>query len=665
MVVNGVAWPKMSVEPRRYRLRLLNGCDSRFLVVRFETGPEILDFTVIGNDQGLISPITKTSLLMETGSRYDIIVDFTGREGAQIIMTNIGGDEPFKGEIPGPEVFAHTKKIMAFNVELTLSGGVANVPIDFPATGPNPPVLVNQTPSRIRKVALFEGTDEFNRLQPVLGTAEPGDVDWPDDSSECAPSCDEGSCTPGCGFYGTGANDCPLECEGCPYHCAGLDGPMEGSIAWHSPTTENPDLGAIEEWEIWNVSPDAHPIHLHLVHFEVISRHDIIYDEHLPGDGDPTDPDFDPIVDPDTFIPDGDGIYLVPQAVVQHNGAIGAGQKIVFPPAGGCTDEKCYSVLPTNPDGFVDALVDGTRKDMLTALPNQVTKIRAKFDKPGRYVWHCHILSHEDHEMMRVLFVGDGSISRGGGGAQGDPHFKTWHGQHFDYHGECDLILLQSSSFGSGLGLDVHIRTQVRRGMSFISSAVLRIGTDVLEVASQGAYYLNGVAGADLPAEFSGFQFSHTQPADQQHVFDVYLGGRERIKIKTFKDFVSVLIEQGQHENFGDSVGLMGDFEMGQMIARDGETVLDDPNAYGQEWQVLNSDPKLFVTARLPQHPQVCTLPSPMEEIRGLRRRLSESSIDELAAAEACADWGENKDDCIFDVLTTGDIEMAVVGSYN
>jgi hypothetical protein len=205
---------------------------------------------------------------------------------------------------------------------------------------------------------------------------------------------------------------------------------------------------------------------------------------------------------------------------------------------------------------------------------------------------------------------------------QGDPHFKTWRGHHFDYHGECDLVLLQSSTFESGLGLAVHIRTQIRHGMSFISSAALRIGADVLEVASQGVYYLHGVAGADLPAEFSGFAFSHTQPTDKQHVFDVHLGGREHIKIKTYKDFVSVLIEKGQEKHFGDSVGLMGDFEMGQKIARDGETVLDDVNAYGQEWQVLATERTLFQVARFPQHPQACTIPPPAEESRGLRRRL-------------------------------------------
>jgi hypothetical protein len=251
------------------------------------------------------------------------------------------------------------------------------------------------------------------------------------------------------------------------------------------------------------------------------------------------------------------------------------------------------------------------------------------------------------------------------GGCQGDPHFKTWRGKHFDFHGECDLVLLHSSAFESGLGLDVHIRTKIRRDMSYISSAALRIGSDVLEVESQGVYYLNGVLSAALPAELSGIAFSHTQPNDKQHVFEVHLGGRERIKLKTYKDFVSVLIEQGRNEHFGDSAGLMGDFRLGHMIARDGKSVIDDANAFGQEWQVLDTEPSLFQTVRLPQHPQqVCTLPPPMQASQ-LRRRLSESSsVDELAAEKACAHWGEGKDDCVFDVLMTGDLEMAVVGAY-
>jgi hypothetical protein len=258
-------------------------------------------------------------------------------------------------------------------------------------------------------------------------------------------------------------------------------------------------------------------------------------------------------------------------------------------------------------------------------------------------------------------FFGEGPP---GGGAQGDPHFKTWKGQHFDFHGECDLILLQSKEFESGLGLDVHIRTHMRRDMSYISTAALRIGTDVLEVKSQGVYYLNGVAGADSPSEFGGFEFLHSQPTDKQHVFEVHLGGRERIKVKTYKDFVSVLFEQAELKHFGKSVGLMGDFRMGHMISRDGKTIIDDANAFGQEWQVLDSEPKLFNTVRFPQHPQMCTMPTPAQATSQLRRRLSESSVGELAAEKACEHWGKGKDDCVFDVLTTGDLEMAVVGAY-
>jgi hypothetical protein len=249
-------------------------------------------------------------------------------------------------------------------------------------------------------------------------------------------------------------------------------------------------------------------------------------------------------------------------------------------------------------------------------------------------------------------------------GTDGDPHFKTWRGDHYDYHGECDLVLLHSAEFQAGLGLDVHIRTKFRRDMSYISSAVLRIGSDVLEVESQGIYYLNGVAGAALPAEFSGFAFSHTQPTDTQHVFEVHLGGSEKIYVKTYKDFVSVLIEEGQSKHFGDSIGLMGDFEYGVKLSRDGKTVIDDANAFGQEWQVLDTEPSLFQRDRLPQYPLECTLPTPMQASQ-LRRRLAEtSSADELAAEKACEHWGDGKDDCVFDVLVTGDLEMAIVGAY-
>jgi hypothetical protein len=80
--------------------------------------------------------------------------------------------------------------------------------------------------------------------------------------------------------------------------------------------------------------------------------------------------------------------------VIQHNGLVGNGFRIV---------NKTYGANVPQPAGYVE----NAPKDMVTALPSQVTRIKATFDKPGRYVWHCHILSHEDHEMMRILYVGD------------------------------------------------------------------------------------------------------------------------------------------------------------------------------------------------------------------------------------------------------------------
>jgi FtsP/CotA-like multicopper oxidase with cupredoxin domain len=383
MVVNGIAWPKEEVEPRRYRMHLLNGCDSRFMVIRFRVAGNAADenttipgdgayvpFYVIGSDQGLassISPIFGPNgyLVFEPGSRYDIIVDFTNYTDKRIIMENIGADEPFNGEITGPGPFTETDRIMAFDVVLDRDEDIPNVNPTGISFGPDV-----GTPTRTRKVALFEGRDEYERLQPLLGTAEPAvsfngkPINWPNTQ---------------------------------PYIDAGLVGQMEGAIAWHSPVTENPKLNTTEEWEIWNGTGDAHPIHLHLVHFEIFSRKAIKWDT-ATGDG---ETEFgrvaDPIGMPGSPQPNNDGTYLVVQPVVQHNGAIGSGFRFA-----NLTTDDGIDVNLTSAEGYVE----NARHDMVTALPDQVTIIRAKFDKPGRFVWHCHILSHEDHEMMRTLYVG-------------------------------------------------------------------------------------------------------------------------------------------------------------------------------------------------------------------------------------------------------------------
>ena len=334
MVVNGKIWPKQEVEPRNYRMRLLNGTDSRFMVVRFRAvaagatdltnAEDPLLFYVIGSDQGLASAATRTdTLVFEPGSRYDIVFDFgdPDLDGKRIIMENIGGDAPFGGDYGddlGTDDFfpdRQTDRIMAFDVILPKNGSILDSfdPDEIQNTNVEVPGPVVQVP---RKVALFEGKDEFGRLQPLLGAYVGGQ--WK-------------------------------------------------ALPWHEPTTETPELGTTEVWEIYNFTGDAHPVHLHLVHFEVLGRNAITFDS---DEGDPG------------------------QEVHQHNGEFGVAPAVTNVFVGAAVDL-----------GSSDGYVENTPKDMVTALPDQVTKIRAKFDKPGRYVWHCHILSHEDHEMMRVLQV--------------------------------------------------------------------------------------------------------------------------------------------------------------------------------------------------------------------------------------------------------------------
>jgi hypothetical protein len=98
---------------------------------------------------------------------------------------------------------------------------------------------------------------------------------------------------------------------------------------------------------------------------------------------------------------------------------------------------------------------------------------------------------------------------------------------------------------------------------------------------------------------------------------------------------------------FEGSLGLLGDWSTGSMIGRDRSTEIKDAEEYALEWQVRDTEPMLFSSARYPQFPTVCTAPEKL-----LGKRLGDSHMKE-AAEKACAAWDEDKDDCIFDVMAT------------
>jgi hypothetical protein len=134
--------------------------------------------------------------------------------------------------------------------------------------------------------------------------------------------------------------------------------------------TELIRLNDTEQWDIINTTVDAHPMHLHQVAFQLIDREDIKVKGTDPATGEP--------------------ILDVTYAGVLP-GPLTAPDYVVTQPAGS-------TIAPP-------AAHEAGWKDTIMCPPGKVTRVKAKFDIPGFYVWHCHILSHEEHDMMRPFIV--------------------------------------------------------------------------------------------------------------------------------------------------------------------------------------------------------------------------------------------------------------------
>jgi FtsP/CotA-like multicopper oxidase with cupredoxin domain len=310
IMVNGNTWPFLNVEQRRYRFRVLNGCQSRFLILDFTNIPGV-EVWAIGNEGGfLAAPLNLTAdngnrLLMGLAERADLIVDFTNVPQGDYVLANIGPDEPFGGGEP-PDAFDvadpdTTGQIMRFVVGAALTVDASTPPqfLVLPAMAPLPPAIVT------RRLALIEKMSEFYADAPaeaLLGTVI-------------------GDPTAGPATF--------------------------AAHEWGAEITENPAVGATEVWEMYNTTGDAHPMHIHETAFEIVDRQNIIIDEDAQ------------------------------QVQVDSASA------------------------PTPPEPWETGV-----KDTVIAYPGQVTRVRAQFNVAGQYVWHCHIVEHEDNEMMRPYRIG-------------------------------------------------------------------------------------------------------------------------------------------------------------------------------------------------------------------------------------------------------------------
>ncbi len=317
ILVNGKAWPKLEVEPRKYRFRLLNGSDSRFYVLEFRNSDdEEYDegtghsFLQIGTDDGLLArPVALNQLLIAPGERMDLVVDFTGFDGESLYLRNFGPDEPYGGGEPDDDFDvadqSSTGQMMRFDVTEPFNENVPNARVkEMSRLSRNIMPLIQE--GAARSLVLFEGSDEYGRLMPMLGTLD------------------------------------------------------EGSLTWSDAITENPMMNDTEVWEVYNATGDAHPVHLHLVAFQIINR------QSFNGS-------------------------VADKTQYGHNGEEITGGLLTVNDLVGDAREPAE-----NEKGW---------KDTAVMLPGEVTRVIAHFNRVGRYVWHCHILSHEDHEMMRPFEV--------------------------------------------------------------------------------------------------------------------------------------------------------------------------------------------------------------------------------------------------------------------
>ncbi|TME91113.1 MAG: bilirubin oxidase [Chloroflexi bacterium] len=421
IVVNGRTWPYLEVEPRRYRFRVVNGANARFFRMNLidstsaAAGPTIWQ---IGSDGGQfdrpVKPtdhenLSRLALFMAPGERADIIVDFTGLAGKSFTLTN---DAQFPYPSGGPVTAGLDDRVMQFRVTKPLSSRDSTFD---PASGGALRGGANQEKAIVRlsnpttgRLASGVAADVVRQL--VLVEVE-GNPPAPQPGGPIEVLLNN--------TRWDGLREGTKEVAGGPGARPDGIGDM---------VTELPRVGATEVWEIMNLTQDAHPIHLHLIQFQLLNRQQIqtridpldgsaiyayraTYDSKFPG-----------------------GKYVGQLA----DGSWGptsyaAGNYIPgFGPPHSYTTKNADGSIGGNP-AFSPTLVGGTLvpeagevgwKDTIKVYPGYVTRIVARwtpqetavgaagpgtnlfpFDPtqgPG-YVWHCHILDHEDNEMMRPL----------------------------------------------------------------------------------------------------------------------------------------------------------------------------------------------------------------------------------------------------------------------
>jgi spore coat protein A len=293
MLVNGKVWPFLNVEPRLYRFRILNGCNSRIMDLHIG-GARLWQ---IGAEGGMWDkPVPVKHLVLAPAERADVIADFRHSAGQTHYVTNTTPREPVS--TPAPPLTA----VMQIRVGTTV-------------IQPGPAAVPASLPGRRAKLAAPQ-----KRRFITLNEVAPETADW------------------------------TLNLNGQDFE--------------NSPPTERPRAGTVEDWIFINMTGDTHPMHTHLVTHQVVGR--------TPFDAEAYQAKFG-------------GPHGVPGGI----------------------DPAPFATGPMEPP---DPTERGF-KDTTQVNPGYFTTVRAKFDLPAgvtapqTYVYHCHIVEHEDNDMMLPFIV--------------------------------------------------------------------------------------------------------------------------------------------------------------------------------------------------------------------------------------------------------------------
>jgi len=383
MTVNGKAWPYLSVAPRKYRFRMLEGCNARFLNLWLQgRGVKAPVITVIGSDgqimdaPAVLDAAQGQTLFMAPGERYDVVIDFTGFSNGTVftLMNNAAAPYP----TGSPVSAGTTDRIMQFIVNGKMISANGGTPSDKSLVPSN-----LRTANPMVKLTDFKGhlasgvKPDVKRqiiLNEVTGAGGPVQV-----------------------LFNNSHFDAASPIPGAPQDFGG--------------PTEMPTEGTTEQISVINTTVDAHPIHIHLLQWQLVSRqafdvtgymkaYQNAWASHMP---------VLPEWPAGLGYPGGSGSPL-PYNKPNADGAVGGNP--------GINAFLTGPVIPANPEEMV-------WKDDIKSFPGQVvtyivraaptdrpinaskSQLMFPFDPslgPG-YVWHCHIIDHEDMDMMRPLMI--------------------------------------------------------------------------------------------------------------------------------------------------------------------------------------------------------------------------------------------------------------------